>query len=66
MKCPRCNFDGQIIKNILVMKGDKLFRVLTFACRNKNCLMCGKEIGKEEIEVPYKKEGEEDESSSES
>ena len=58
MKCPRCDFDGQIVKNQLVMKGDKLYRVLTYACRNKNCAMCGKEIGKTEIEVPYEKEGE--------
>ena len=57
MKCPRCDFDGQIIKNQLVMKGDKLFRVLTYACRNKNCSMHNKEIGKDEIEIPYEKEG---------
>lgn len=67
MKCPRCNFDGQIIKNTLVLKEDgKLVRVLTFACRNKNCSMNGKEIGKEEVIVPYKKEGEDNESGSES
>lgn len=65
MKCPRCEFDGQIIKNTLVMKDDdRLVRVLTYACRNKNCPMNGKEIGKDEVEVPYKKEGENDEGKS--
>lgn len=63
MKCPRCEFDGQIIKNTLVLKEDgKLVRQLTFACRNKNCAMYNKEIGQEEVEIPYKKEGENNES----
>lgn len=51
MKCPRCSFDGQIIKNVVVEKEGKRFRVLTYACRNRNCTMNGKEIGKEEIEI---------------
>lgn len=49
--CPRCRFDGQIIKNVVVEKEGKKFRVLTYACRNRNCTMNGKEIGKEEIEI---------------
>ena len=61
--CPRCRFDGQIIKNVVVEKEGKKFRVLTYACRNRNCTMNGKEIGKEEIEI---KEGENNESKSES
>jgi len=58
MKCPRCDFDAQIIKSKLIMKDDKLMRVLTYACRNKNCAMYEKEVGKEEVEIPYEKEGE--------
>ena len=66
MKCPRCDFDGQIIKNKLVMKGDKLYRQLTYMCRNKQCTMFNKEIGQQEVEVPYDKEGENNDSKSES
>ena len=61
--CPRCSFDGQIIKNVVVEKEGKKFRVLTYACRNRHCPMYKKEIGKEEIEI---KEGENNESKSES
>ena len=63
MICPRCSFDGQIIKNVVVEKEGKKFRVLTYACRNRHCPMFKKEIGKEEIEI---KEGENNESKSES
>lgn len=63
MICPRCSFDGQIIKNVVVEKEGKKFRVLTYACRNRHCPMYKKEIGKEEIEI---KEGENNESKSES
>lgn len=63
MICPRCSFDGQIIKNVVVEKEGKRFRVLTYACRNRHCPMFKKEIGKEEIEI---KEGENNESKSES
>lgn len=63
--CPRCNFDGQIVKNKLVEKDGKKYRILTYACRNRQCSMYQKEIGKEEIEVP-EKEGENNESKSES
>ncbi len=61
--CPRCSFDGQIIRNVVVEKEGKRFRVLTYACRNRHCPMYKKEIGKEEIEI---KEGENNESKSES
>lgn len=63
MICPRCSFDGQIIRNVVVEKEGKRFRVLTYACRNRHCPMFKKEIGKEEIEI---KEGENNESKSES
>lgn len=63
MICPRCSFDGQIIRNVVVEKEGKRFRVLTYACRNRHCPMYKKEIGKEEIEI---KEGENNESKSES
>lgn len=63
MICPRCSFDGQIIKNVVVEKEGKRFRVLTYACRNRHCPMLKKEIGKEEIEI---KEGENNESVHES
>lgn len=63
MTCPRCSFDGQIIRNVVVEKEGKRFRVLTYACRNRHCPMYKKEIGKEEIEI---KEGENNESKSES
>ena len=58
MICPRCSFDGQIIRNVVVEKEGKRFRVLTYACRNRHCPMHKKEIGKDEIEI---KEGESDE-----
>lgn len=63
MKCPRCSFDGQIVRNVVVEKNGKRYRVLTYACRNRHCPMFKKEIGKEEIEI---KEGENNESKSES
>lgn len=63
--CPRCNFDGQIIKNQVVEKDGKKVRVLTYACRNRQCSMNGKELGKEEFELP-EKEGENNESGSKS
>lgn len=63
MICPRCSFDGQIIRNVVVEKEGKRFRVLTYVCRNRHCPMYKKEIGKEEIEI---KEGENNESKSES
>ena len=63
--CPRCNFEGQIIKNQIVERDGKKYRTLTYACRNRNCSMYQKELGKEEFEIP-EKEGENNESGSES
>lgn len=59
MKCPKCGMDGFITRSGYAVSGDqsantptKLYRILTFTCRNKQCEACGKEIGQERLEQP--------------
>lgn len=52
MLCPECKTEAAIMESGYEVSGDsspeettKVFSVLKFHCRNKNCRMCGKEIG---------------------
>ena len=55
MKCPLCDIEAQITKNRVVMIGDKLYRRLTYSCRNKQCSNNGKEIGTIDVPMTYTK-----------
>lgn len=57
MKCPKCGMDGMISESHNLITGDespdeqtRLYRVLTFSCRNPQCEHCGKEIGQQKLE----------------
>ena len=52
MKCPLCGEEGYILSAVNRAEGDdspdtetKLYRDLTYACRNKKCGNFGKSIG---------------------
>lgn len=62
MKCPLCDIEAQITSSRIVMKGDKLYRRQIFKCRNKNCGMYNKEVGRLDIPLEYDvvEEGEEE------
>lgn len=56
MKCPKCGMDGIIIRSGYTVSGDQspdtpteLYRILTFACRNKQCENLGREIGQQRL-----------------
>ena len=51
MVCPKCKVECRVTKNTPVITGDnsadtatKLFRVLEFTCRNKQCADYGKVV----------------------
>ncbi len=57
MKCPKCGMDAIISASHNLVTGDnssltttKLYRVLTFSCRNPQCENCKKEIGQQKLE----------------
>ena len=59
MKCPKCGMDAIISEARNVAEGDhspdtqtRIYRVLTFRCRNRQCEDCGREIGQERLEQP--------------
>ena len=56
MKCPKCGMDGIIMRSGYAVSGDQspdttteLYRILTFACRNKQCGDFGREIGQQRL-----------------
>lgn len=60
MKCPKCGMDAIISESHNLITGDKspdektrLYRVLTFSCRNPQCEQCGKEIGQQKLEQQF-------------
>ena len=59
MKCPRCGVDAIISASRNKVEGDdsperqtRLFRVLTFRCRNPQCEENGREVGTQRLEQP--------------
>lgn len=52
MKCPLCNTEAKIQKSVNVLKGDKLFRRMTFVCRNSSCKQYEKAVGMKDLEQP--------------
>lgn len=57
MKCPKCGMDAIISASHNLVTGDdspdtttRLYRVLTFRCRNPQCESCGKDIGQQKLE----------------
>ena len=56
MKCPKCEVEMRISKSQNVLKDNKLFRRLTFMCRNKECENYNKEVKTEELELDFVEE----------
>jgi hypothetical protein len=52
MECPVCKIEAVISGQKMVMKGNKLYRVLKYSCRNSKCEKFQTEIGEVEHEVP--------------
>lgn len=57
MKCPKCGMEAIISASHNQVTGDnstltktRLYRVLTFSCRNPQCENCKKEIGQQKLE----------------
>ncbi len=57
MNCPKCGMEAMISASHNAVTGDaspetptKLFRVLTFQCRNPQCEKFGKEVGQQRLE----------------
>lgn len=53
MVCPKCGLEAVITKNKRVFKTDegKLFRIMTYSCRNKKCNDFEKEVGEVTDEI---------------
>lgn len=52
MECPVCKIAAYISSQKMVIKGNKLYRVLQFTCRNPQCNKYKEVIGEVENEVP--------------
>ena len=54
MVCPVCELEAAIVSNELVFNQDeqKLYRKMTYNCRNRNCQNFQKEVGEEQDELP--------------
>ena len=61
MKCPTCDIEARIASSKNVMIGDKLVRRQIFKCRNRNCKMYNKEVGRIDIPLEYEIEGQTEE-----
>lgn len=55
MDCPVCKLEAVITKTtrVLDQREMKLYNVLHFSCRNKNCKEFNKEIGEVKNELPF-------------
>ncbi|MBQ3890412.1 MAG: hypothetical protein II740_03555 [Lachnospiraceae bacterium] len=58
MQCPVCKTEAVITKQKMVYSTEegKLYRVLTYSCRNKKCKNFEKEIGEVRNELPVETE----------
>lgn len=52
MQCPKCKIEAIITKSENVIRDGKLFRRMTFTCRNKQCSNHNMEVGTQEVELP--------------
>lgn len=55
MECPKCKCEAIISKNRTIFKEEekKLYRMMSFSCRNKKCTEYQKEIGTKMDELPF-------------
>lgn len=55
MVCPKCKCEAMIKKQRMVFRQEenKLYRVLTYTCRNKKCDRYEKEVGEVSNEVDF-------------
>ena len=60
MKCPLCNTETRINKSVNVIKDAKLYRKMTYVCRNLGCSKYGEEVGTEyhELDVTFEEDSE--------
>lgn len=54
MQCPKCKCEAMISTQRMMFdkEEEKLYRILTYSCRNKKCDKYEKEIGEVKNEVP--------------
>lgn len=52
MRCPKCNTEMRISHAKNVLKGETLYRRMTYACRNKTCDNYDKSIKTIDVVIP--------------